>query len=72
MQEKSTTKDTIAQSKTNLYTNIYDMIVNESSSVTYEQFNNTGVHLLQYALNGGESKQLQLQHRVDYKISCVV
>ena len=61
MQEKSTTKDTIAQSKTNLYTNIYDMIVNESSSVTYEQFNNTGVHLLQYALNGGESKQLQLQ-----------
>ena len=63
MQEKSTTKDTIAQSRTNLYTNIYSKIVNESSSVTYEQLDNTNVHLLHYPSHGGESKQ----QRVDYK-----
>ena len=62
MQEKST-KDTIAHSKTNLYTNIYSKIANESN-YTYEPFDNTNIPLLHFP---SQDTKFTKQQRLDYK-----
>ena len=60
MQEKST-KDTFAQSKTNLYTNIYSKIASESN-YTCEPFDNGNTPLLKCPSQDKPKKQ-----RTDYK-----